>query len=91
MADEDPPVLTTREASRRLGISQRGILRIPVEDLPYVLTKGGGHRQQRRYRASDVDRYAATSTPLPPTLEERVSDLEQWRQSVEERLAGRDQ
>ena len=58
MESEDASLSST-EVATLLELDRRTVHRIPREQLNYWLTPGGGIRQHRRYRRSDVVAYAA--------------------------------
>jgi hypothetical protein len=89
-ADEDRRIKSAAVA-QRLGVSRKTVWRIPVAELPYTLSPGGGTRRQRLYLAADVERYRARHGGDPgetdPALAERVArlevdvaDLKAWRE-----------
>ncbi len=81
--DDPDQLIGATEAGRILGLTRGSVWRIPGDSLPFVLTPGGGKRQQRRYRRGDVERYRGQVAPLRPSIEERVADLEEWRRRHE--------
>lgn len=81
-------LLRTAEAAERIGVSQRTVLAWAQKGwLPSLLTPGG----HRRYRASDVERHAASGpllTPAEVAARFRVSPQSVSRWLAAGRLAG---
>jgi len=46
--------VNVREAARLLGLHYNTVVRLPPEDLPYMVVRARG---DRRYRVTDIDAY----------------------------------
>jgi len=82
MPATDDETLSTGEVAKLLQVDPVTVWRIPRRELPYSQTPGGARgRGHRRYRRGDVEAYRGQrAAPVPPpSIEDRVVELEAWR------------
>jgi hypothetical protein len=79
------------DAGRVLGVDRKTIFNMPREILPYLEQPTTGRGPTRRYKREDVEalkaaRDAGVSLPgRVAELEQRVAELERWRERHERR------